>query len=117
VRSLRLLDMGAELVRRGVPGEVALDELERLRDDARRVARRVTALFRTYLLPNLVRGEPNEWLPRIAGFVGRFRPQVRAALAAALMQAIDDEVREFRSGFGGGFTPPGDAEHERGGAR
>ena len=102
VRSPQLLEVGAELVRRGLPAEVALAELEQMRADAVRIATRVTTQFRTYLLPELVRGEPKEWLLRLATFVGAFRPALRSALVISIMQAIDDEVRSFRVGLGAG---------------
>jgi DNA-binding transcriptional MerR regulator len=96
VLSPQLMEFGSELVRGGAPLSLALDELELLQEDARRIAKRFAKLFRTHVLPQMVVGEPTEWLERLANHAKRFRPAVRALVSNTFARAMDDEVDGYR---------------------
>ena len=96
VLSPQMMDFGTDLVRGGAPLDLALDELELLQEDARRIAKRFAVLFRTHVLPQMVHGEPNEWLVRLADHAKRFRPAVRALVLNTFARAMDDEVDGYR---------------------
>jgi len=96
VLSPQLMDFGTELVRRGAPLGLALDELELLQEDARRIAKRFAHLFRNHVLPQMVAGDPKEWLIRLADNAKRFRPAVRALVSNTFARAMDEEVDGYR---------------------
>jgi hypothetical protein len=91
-----LLAFGNQLVQRGMSAELALQQLELLREDTRRIADRFLAVFRTHLLPSVVTGSPAEWLPRLADYATSLRPAVRALVISAFTHAMDDAIREFQ---------------------
>jgi len=91
-----LLAFGNQLVQSGMPSELAMRELELLREDTRRIAERFLALFRTHVLPNVVKGSPVEWLPRLAAYSTGLRAPVRALVVSAFTRAMDDAIHEFQ---------------------
>jgi hypothetical protein len=91
-----LLAFGNQLVQSGMPAELAMRELELLREDTRRIADRFLALFRTHVLPNVVTGSPVEWLPRLAAYSTGLRAPVRALVVSAFTRAMDDAIRDFQ---------------------
>ena len=96
IPSPALFSFGKELVERGAPLEVALQEFELLQDDARRIARRFTRLFRKHVLPQMVSAGPNEWLPRLAAYAQHMRPAVRGLVLSAFLRAMDDEINGYK---------------------
>ena len=96
VLSPQLMDFGTELIRGGAPLALALDELEMLQEDARRIAKRFAHLFRSHVLPQMVAGDPKEWLIRLADHAKRFRPAVRALVSNTFARAMDEEVDGYR---------------------
>ena len=96
VMSPQMMEFGSDLVRGGAPLGLALDELELLQEDARRIAKRFAVLFRTHVLPQMVTGDPNEWLVRLANHAKRFRPAVRALVSNTFARAMDEEVDGYR---------------------
>jgi DNA-binding transcriptional MerR regulator len=91
-----LLTFGDELVRRGIPVEVAVEQLELLKEDSRRIAERFWRLFSAHLLPGVVSGSPAELISRLATSSTRLRPAVRALVLTTFMSAMDDVIREFQ---------------------
>jgi DNA-binding transcriptional MerR regulator len=96
LQSPLLLTFGQELVARGVPLDVAFSELELLREDARRMAKRFTKMFRRHVLPRVVTGAPGEWLPRLAEDAKRMRPAVRGLVLSSFSRAMDEEIAGYR---------------------
>jgi DNA-binding transcriptional MerR regulator len=92
----QLLELGLVLLDNGVPAEVALDEHERLHGDIQRIAARFMDLFRDHLLPRVVAGEPNEWLPRLASLLETLRPAIPSIVASMAAQALDREIAGLR---------------------
>ena len=107
--SLRILQVGAELVREGIPLPVLLDQIEALRGDAERIANRFVRLIAKHIFdvvsPNVF--PPPEEGGRLADVVRRVRPMARTVvdveLARALEQGIRDELGDrIESMFGKG---------------
>jgi DNA-binding transcriptional MerR regulator len=101
IPSPALFGFGKGLVERGAPLEVALQEFELLQDDARRIAKRFTRLFRKHVLPKVVSGGPNEWLPRLASYAQEMKPAVRGLVLSAFTRAMDEEITGYRLSTGG----------------
>ncbi len=95
VLSPLLMSFGQELVSKGVPINVMMDELAALRGDSRRMAKRFINVFRTHMLPGMVQGGPMEWLPRLANYVTQMRPAVRNMLVSVFAYAMDEEIRSM----------------------
>lgn len=94
VSSPRLLEVGAELVRAGIPLRLVLRHLVELREDMERVARRFVtlvddAVFRVYGDDRL---PPPEELPRLSELVRRLRPLAQKAVEAELFRALEDVI-------------------------
>jgi DNA-binding transcriptional MerR regulator len=87
-----MLRFGQDLVEKGVPIEVVMEELSLLRSDTRRIASRFVNLFRVHMLPNMVQGGPMEWLPRLANYAMQMRPAVRAVVLSVFAHAMDAEL-------------------------
>lgn len=91
--SPRLVHAGAELVAVGVPLEVALDEVAKLRDDLDGVARRLVNLFEVHVWkPFTDAGMPGDELPRVTDALRRIRPLAAATVDAVLAQAMEHRV-------------------------
>ncbi len=91
--SPRLLRVGAELVAAGIPLRAALDEYERLVDDAARIARRFVDLFESNLWePFVAAGLPAERLAELTDALQRVRPLATAAMEATLAHAMERAV-------------------------
>jgi len=120
VTSPLLMSFGQELVSKGVPVNIIMDELVALRADSRRTAKRFINVFRTHMLPNMVQGGPMEWLPRLANYVTHMRPAVRNMLVSVFANAMDLEIQgiaeETRAALEEEAAPesdqPGDASDE-----
>ena len=93
VPSPQLLRVGAELVAAGIPLAAALDEYERLVDDAARIAARFVELFETNLWePFVAAGLPAERLAQLTEALQRVRPLATAAMDATLAHAMERAV-------------------------
>lgn len=91
VPSPRLLEVGAELARAGVPLAAMLRELALLRDDMERVAQRFVNLFIGEVVDKYGEGQlpPASEAPRLAEVVRRLRPLVRTAVEVELGRALE----------------------------
>ncbi|HEV2767349.1 MAG TPA: MerR family transcriptional regulator [Acidimicrobiales bacterium] len=91
VPSPSLLQAGVELVAAGVPLAATQDEVEALRADMARVARRFVALFERYVwAPFAEAGMPAEQLPEVTDALRRLRPLAGVAVQATLARAMED---------------------------
>lgn len=91
VPSPSLLQAGVELVAAGVPLDATQDEVEALRADMARVARRFVALFERYVwAPFAEAGMPAEQLPEVTDALRRLRPLAAVAVQATLARAMED---------------------------
>jgi DNA-binding transcriptional MerR regulator len=91
VPSPSLLRAGVDLVAAGVPLAVTQDEVEALRADMARIARRFVALFETYVwAPFAEAGMPAERLPEVTAALRRLRPLAAVAVQATLARAMED---------------------------
>ena len=92
-----LLEIGADLVRVGIPIGAVVDEAGALLDDATRIADRFVGLFTTHVVdPYLVEGLSDAELRELAEKVRAARPlaarAVERALARAMTLRLADEV-------------------------
>lgn len=97
VTAPELLEIGAELVRVGIPIGAVVDEAGALLDDATRIADRFVGLFTTHVVdPYLVEGLSDAELRELAEKVRAARPlaarAVERALARAMTLRLADEV-------------------------
>ena len=93
VPSPKLLDIGGELLDAGVPIEVALEELERLRNDARRIAGRLVDMFTRHVWdPWVEAGHPVDAVPQMVERIRRLKPLPVAAMDSVLAHALDREI-------------------------
>lgn len=94
VQSPRLMHVGAELVRSGVPLSAVLDELVVLRADAERIAERFVAMFDRHVWAPFAReGMPAQRLPQVTDALRRMRPLASAAVEVVLAQALERRSR------------------------
>ena len=93
--SLRILQVGAELVRDGVPLPVLLDQIEALRGDASTIANRFVRLIAEHIFDVVSpRGlPPPEEGERLAEIVRRVRPMARTVVDAELARALEHGIR------------------------
>lgn len=91
VPSPRLLEVGAELAKAGVPLAVMLRELALLRDDMERIAQRFVNLFVGEVVDKYGEGQlpPPSEAPRLTEVVRRLRPLVRTAVEVELGRALE----------------------------
>jgi DNA-binding transcriptional MerR regulator len=93
--SLRILQVGAELVRDGVPLPVLLDQIEALRGDASTIANRFVRLIAEHIF-DVVSPQgfpPPEEGERLAEIVRRVRPMARTVVDAELARALEQGIR------------------------
>jgi DNA-binding transcriptional MerR regulator len=89
----RLLDVGQVLLGVGVPLDVVLDELVRLRRHAEEIAQSLVAMFAAHVVaPWSAAGQPLEALPDLLDRVRRTKPLPLVAVDAVLSQALEREV-------------------------
>lgn len=106
VRTPELLEIGAELVRLGIPVGAVVDEAGALLADATRIADRFVGLFTEHVVdPGLALGLPDEELRDLAEKVRLARPlaarAVERALARAMVRRLADEVGRIVESEGG----------------
>src|SRR5688572_26661736 len=93
VPSPRLLEVGKVLLDIGVPLDVVLDELVKLRGHAQDIARSLVAMFATHVVgPWTAAGQPLDALPDLLDRVRRTKPLPLAAVDAVLTPALEREV-------------------------
>lgn len=91
--SPELIRVGAGLVAAGIPLAAALDEYERVANDAARIAERFVTLFEDNVWePFVAAGMPPERLAGITDALQRVRPLAGATMSAALAQAMERAV-------------------------
>lgn len=90
VDSPRLLRIGAELVKAGVPLAATIEELVLLRADLDGVARRFVAMFDDHVwAPFAAAGMPADQLPSVTDALRRMRPLAAASVEVVLAQAMN----------------------------
>ncbi len=89
VSSPRLVHVGAQLVRSGVPLGAILDELATLTAELDAIAARFVALFDRYQWqPFAAAGMPAERVPEVTAALERMRPLAQATVEVVLAQAM-----------------------------
>ena len=106
VNAPELLEIGAELVRLGIPVGAVVDEAAALLADATRIADRFVGLFTEHVVdPGLAPGLSDAELRDLAEKVRRARPlaarAVERALARAMVRRLADEVGRIVQAEGG----------------
>ncbi len=98
-----VLDFGAELVKRGIPILVALDELGNLRQVTVEVVQRFAKLFQGHVLPRVLESGPDSMLTNLAGLASQLRTAMPRVFVAIMHQAVDAHVANFQGipGLGG----------------
>lgn len=105
VPSPQLLNAAAELHEAGIPLESLLEELEILREDVARIARRFVGLIAKHLLnkyshldtSNLREEDLVRVAPEVAEMVKRIRPLAEVVVNVELARALEEEVRAAMS--------------------
>jgi DNA-binding transcriptional MerR regulator len=97
VMSPKNMSFGHELILRGVPIDVVMQQSASLREETQRMAQRFFDIFGTYILPKLVHGEPQEWLPRLADYSAELRPAVQEAILNMFARAMDERIDKMRA--------------------
>lgn len=92
VPSPRLIRAGAELVRVGVPNDVMLDELAKLRADIDRITERFLDIVTKYVIQDDRPAFSND-ASRLAEIIRRIRPLAATIVTAQLAQAMEKKVR------------------------
>lgn len=90
-----MFEFGADMVKRGMPTDAALDELERLKDDAAGMVKRFATLFRTHVLPTMVATDPQGALTDLVKLSADLPTRLRALVVANLMHAVDEHFANF----------------------
>lgn len=94
VPSMRILNVGAQLVRFGIPMNVLLDQIEQLRQDMERVADRFVRLIADEIFdavsPQVI--PPHSEHERLADMVHQVRPMARTAVDAELARALESSI-------------------------
>ncbi len=92
--SLRLLKVGAELHRAGVPLRALLDEVAQLATDTDRIASRFVSLIERHVFDAYTDGlPPPEDTPKLTELIRRIRPMAELAVDTMLAQALERCVR------------------------
>lgn len=95
VSSPRLLHIGAELVRSGVPLGAVLDEMDTLKEELDRIAQRFVAMFDRYQWePFAAAGMPAEAVGEVTDALRRMRPLALATIETLLAQAMGRRVAD-----------------------
>ncbi len=96
VPSPRLLHVGADLVKAGIPLDVLLDHIAELREDMERVARRYVHLIEREIFDTF--GEdtlpPPEAQGRLTELIQRVRPMARTVVEVELSGALERAIRQ-----------------------
>ena len=95
VNSPRLLHAGAELAAAGIPMQVVVDELRRLRRDVDRIGGRFVEMTAKHIFDRY--GDelpPPEDVPRLAELVWRLRPLAEMVVDAELARAMERHAKE-----------------------
>ena len=95
VNSPRLLHAGAELAKAGIPLDVVMAELRRLRRDVDRIAGRFVEMTATHIFDRY--GDelpPAEDVPMLAELVWRLRPLAEMVVDAELARAMERHAKE-----------------------
>jgi DNA-binding transcriptional MerR regulator len=93
VRSVRLLQIGTELVVTGIPLEEALDVATSMRRRLHAIAEQFVALFdRNVWTPFARRGQPAAMWPEVNDALTRLRPRAREVVDIILAQEMEEEV-------------------------
>lgn len=94
VSSPRLLRAGAELASAGIPFEVVLEQLRKLRRDMDRVAGRMVAMAEEHIFdPYGDELPPPADIKRLTEVVRRLRPMAEMVVDAELARAMEQQVR------------------------
>lgn len=88
------LEVGALLLRTGVPLEAVLDAAARLRRDVDDVAHQFVALVEEHVFGPLGEPLPPAEVPRLASLVARLRPLAKEVVATELARAMEHQVRQ-----------------------
>jgi DNA-binding transcriptional MerR regulator len=92
--SMRLLKVGAELHRAGVPLKALLDEVAALAADTDHIATRFVALIEKHVFDAYEGGlPPPEDTPKLTELIRRIRPMAELAVDTMLAQALERCVR------------------------
>ncbi|MCA9716817.1 MAG: MerR family transcriptional regulator [Myxococcales bacterium] len=96
VPSMRLLNVGAELVRAGIPIEVLFEQIAELRGDVERISRRFVQLIAHEVFDRYGRDAipPPGEQRRLTEFVNRVRPMAKTAVEVELARALEAVVQE-----------------------
>jgi len=112
--SPRLIRVGAGLVAAGIPLAAALDEYERVKTDAARIADRFVKLFEDHVWePFVAAGMPPAQLAGVTDALQRVRPLAGAAMDASLAQAMERAVAASTTRQVARFLPGATVEQER----
>jgi len=103
VPSMRILNVGAELVRHGIPVTVLLDQIAELRRDVERIADRFVRLIADEIFDAVSPGgmPPRSEHQRLTEMVQRVRPMARTAVDVELARALEFSIqRELETRLG-----------------
>jgi len=96
VNSPKLLEIGLELVRAGIPVKEMMDELEALQDMAGTIAGRFTAVFERHMWePFVTAGLPADQVRPLTESLQRLSTLAEAVTDAVLRDALRDKAGEF----------------------
>lgn len=97
VRSLRMMQAGAELVSTGIPFEELLDIIQMLRGNVERVANELVKLVSEHVLEkyDVEATPPKEDLPQLVDLIWRLRPLAEMAVHAELARAMERAANHF----------------------
>lgn len=93
LRHPKVVDLGIDAARAGIPFDALLDEFVRLQEDLHGIALRFVALFIEHVLrPYFEAGVPKERLPEIIEQLKRLRSLSVEATVSLMRQAMADEI-------------------------
>jgi hypothetical protein len=96
VTSPRFLEIGAELVKLGIPIDAVLDEYERLGQTTAEIAARFTELFERHLWrPFVQAGMPPEQVGQLTATPERLGPLAESVVALTLRHALQYQAAAF----------------------
>jgi DNA-binding transcriptional MerR regulator len=96
VRSPSFLQVGSELAALGVPPDVILDQYEALREDAERIARRFTDVFRAHMWePFVEAGMPAERITEMINALEKLGPLAEGVVVMSLRHALQELAETF----------------------
>jgi len=96
VRSMRFLEIGAELVSLGFPLDAVLDEYEHLQQTTDEIAVRFAALFERHLWTEFEHaGMPPDRVGQLTTTLDRLGPLAEAVVSLALRQALRRQAAAF----------------------